>query len=204
MTVVSADAAYCYDHINHIIMSLLWLVLTNGDIPEIVASLICLQTMKFFQWTGFCKSKTFFGSTNYHPYMMGLRQGNRVAPSLWIQLTAIMGTLFKQLNLGVIINNPISEVLIHSRGALFVGNTDMYTWQEHILDPEELWAQTQIEIEQWSFLLNATGGALKTEKCWLYLLDYTCIDREWTYADIVPRELLITSPNGTKTVSKRL
>ncbi len=49
MTVVSADAAYCYDRVNHIIMSLVWLVLKNGNIPAIVTSLICLQTMKFFQ-----------------------------------------------------------------------------------------------------------------------------------------------------------
>jgi hypothetical protein len=53
MTVVSADPAYCYDQVNHIVMSLVWLVLTNGNIPAIVASLICLQTMKFFQQTGF-------------------------------------------------------------------------------------------------------------------------------------------------------
>ena len=52
MTVVSADAAYCYDRVNHITMSLILLVLTNGHIPAIVASLICLQTMKFFQRTG--------------------------------------------------------------------------------------------------------------------------------------------------------
>jgi hypothetical protein len=64
MTVVSADAAYCYSRINHIIMSLVWLVLTNGNIPAIDASLICLQTMKFFQQTGFGESKTFFGGNN--------------------------------------------------------------------------------------------------------------------------------------------
>jgi hypothetical protein len=49
MTVVSADAAFCYDRVNYNIMSLVWLVLTNGNIPERVTSLICLQTMKFFQ-----------------------------------------------------------------------------------------------------------------------------------------------------------
>jgi hypothetical protein len=38
-------------------------------------------------------------------------------------------------------------------------------------------------------LLNATGGALKPEKCWWCLLDYTCVDSKWTYSDIVPREL---------------
>jgi hypothetical protein len=178
MTVVSADAAYCYDRVNHIIMSLVWLVLTNGNTPAIVSSLICLQTMKFFPRTGFGESKTFFRGTNYLPYMMGLGQGNRAALPLWIHLSAVMVTVFKQLTLGAIIHNPILDVLIHSMGALFVNNTDMYTWREHILDPGELWAQTQIEIEQWSCLLNTTGGALKPEKCWWYLLDYTSKDGE--------------------------
>ncbi len=52
MTVVSADAAYCYDRVNHIIMFLVWLVLTNGNIPKIVVSLISLQTMRLYQQTG--------------------------------------------------------------------------------------------------------------------------------------------------------
>ncbi len=45
MTVVSVDAAYCYSRVNHVIMSLVWLGLT-GNIPAIVATLTCLQTMK--------------------------------------------------------------------------------------------------------------------------------------------------------------
>ena len=48
MIVTLADAAYCYDRVNHVIMSLVWLVLTNGNIPAIVAALICLQLMNFF------------------------------------------------------------------------------------------------------------------------------------------------------------
>jgi hypothetical protein len=67
MIVTLADAAYCYDWVNHVIMSLVWLVLTNGNILAIVAALICLQTMKFFQQTGFGESKTFFGGPFYFP-----------------------------------------------------------------------------------------------------------------------------------------
>ncbi len=33
MTIVSADAAYCYDRVNHVIM-------TNGNIPAIVAAMV--------------------------------------------------------------------------------------------------------------------------------------------------------------------
>jgi len=31
-------------------------------------------------------------------------------------------------------------------------------------------------LTQWSTLLNAMGGALKPEKCFWYMLDYTCED----------------------------
>jgi hypothetical protein len=127
MIVTSADAAYCNDHVNHIIMSLVWLVLTNGNIPAIVAAMVCLQTMIFFQRTGFGKSKTFFGGPFSFPYMMGLGQGNRAAPPSWIQLSAVLVNVFKQLTLGALIQDPITAEVIHSMGTLFVDDTDLYT-----------------------------------------------------------------------------
>jgi hypothetical protein len=127
MIVSSADAAYCCDCVNHIIMSLVWLVLTNGTIPAIVAAMICLHTMKIFQQTGFGKSKTFFGGPFYFPYIMGIGQGNRAAPLSWIQLSTVLVNTFKQLNLGALIQDPITEEVIHSMGALFVDNTNLYT-----------------------------------------------------------------------------
>jgi hypothetical protein len=154
--------------------------------------------MKFFQQTSFGESKTYFGGKNCIPYMMGLVQGNRAALPSLIQLSAVMVNVFKQLKLGAIINDPISKTLIHSMGTLFVDDTVMYTWREYISNPGELWKQTQIEIKQLFCFLYATRGALKPEKFWWYLLDYTCVDGEWIYADIVPRELLITNPDGTK------
>ena len=105
--------------------------------------------------------------------------------------------VFKQLNLGTLIQDPITAEVIHLMGALFVDDTDLYTWREDILDPGELWCQAQLELEHWSCLLNATGGALKPEKCLWYLLNYVCKDGEWTYAEMVPRVMLITNPDGT-------
>ena len=59
MTIISAGAAYCYDRVNHMLMSLVWLILTNGNVPSIIAAMICLQSIKFFQRMGFGKSKMF-------------------------------------------------------------------------------------------------------------------------------------------------
>ncbi len=127
MTVVAANTAYCYDRVNHVIMPLVWLVLTNSNIPAIVTALTCLQTMKFFQRTGFGESKTFWGGANYRPYMMDLGQGNRAVPPSWIQLSAVLVNTFKQLELGALISDPITLEMIHTIRALFVNNTDLYT-----------------------------------------------------------------------------
>jgi hypothetical protein len=66
--------------------------------------------------------------------MMGIRQGNRAAPSSWIQLSAVLITIFKQLKLRAVIQDPITAALIHTMGAFFV---DLYTWRQHIMDPGE-------------------------------------------------------------------
>ncbi len=97
--------------------------------------------------------------------MMGLGQGNRAGPPSWTQLSAVLVNVYKQLNLGALIMDPITAAMIYSMGALFVDDTNLYTWREGLLDPGELWCQAQLELEQWSCLLNATGGALKPEKC---------------------------------------
>jgi len=200
MAVVSADVAYCYNRVNHVIMSLVWLALTNGNIPAIVSTLICLQTMKFFQRTGFGESRTFFGGAGLRLYMMGLGQGNRAAPPSWIQLSAVLVNVFKQLEHEALVVDPITQELIHSMGTLFVdnNNTDLYTWKDGLLDPGALWLQTQLELTQWSTLLNATGGSLKPEICFWYMLVYTCKDGEWSYAEMMPQKLFVTDPDGTK------
>ncbi len=70
---------------------------------------------------------------------MGLGQGNRAAPPSWIQLSAVLVKVFKQLEPGALLVDPITQELIHSMGTLFVDNTDLYTWKDGLLDPGKLW-----------------------------------------------------------------
>ena len=99
--------------------------------------------------------------------------------------------VFKQLKLGVLLLDPIAPEIIHTMGELFVDDKYLYTWRGGLLDPGELWCQTQVDSHQWSCLLNATSGALKPEKCFWYLLDYRCEAREWSYAEMAPHKLFI-------------
>jgi hypothetical protein len=59
--------------------------------------------------------------------MMGLGQGNRAAPPSWIQLSAALVNVFKQLNLGALIQDPITAEVINLMAPLFVDDTDLYT-----------------------------------------------------------------------------
>ena len=72
--------------------------------------------------------------------MMGLGQGNRTAPPSWIQLSAVLVNVFKQLELGALVVDAITQELIHTMGALFVDmDTDLFTWKDGLLDPDKLW-----------------------------------------------------------------
>ncbi len=110
--------------------------------------------------------------------------------------------VFKQLNLGALIRDPITAKMIHSIGALFVDDTNLYTWKENLLDPGELWCQAQLELEQWSCLLNAIWGRLETREMFLVLIDYECKYGEWSYAEMALQEMFVTNPDGTKSPIK--
>ncbi len=78
-------------------------------------------------------------------------------------------------------------------GAMFVDDLDLYTWRDSITDPTKLVLQAQREVTQWSLLLNATRGALKPEKCFWCLLDYTCNEGMWSYAVHSDFEIFVNS-----------
>ena len=73
MVSTSADAANCYDRINHIITAYLLLAIT-GSVGLITSLLFPIQIMKLFQRMGHCNSTTFMGGPNraMHRLLQGL------------------------------------------------------------------------------------------------------------------------------------
>jgi hypothetical protein len=86
---------------------------------------------------------------------------------------------------------------------MFVNDLDLYTWKDNIKDSVKLMMQAQKEVSQWSLLLNATRGALKPEKCFWYLLDYTCTEGEWEYTVHSDFELYVNNPDRSKSSIKQ-
>ena len=67
--------------------------------------------------------------------------------------------------------NLVTRLLICSIGYQFVDNTDLYIWKGDLKTGREVWEQTQEEI-----IFIVTGGAVKVDKSFWYLLDYECIE----------------------------
>ena len=92
-------------------------------------------------------------------------------------------------------------------GVLFVDDTDLYIMDECIKSEYDLWHETQDATTSWGKLLLATGGALKPEKCFYYLVDYEWQDDgTWEYSSLVETTPPITVPlsDGTAAEIKHL
>jgi hypothetical protein len=119
-------------------------------------------------------------SKSFKPYMMGVGQGNHAAPPSWIQLSAVMVNVYKQLGLGTNAHNPITDNIIHSMGAMFIDDLDIYTWKDIITDPVKLMLQAQREVSQWRLLpstnnFQALENVIATGNYWV------CFFTSWVF-----------------------
>ena len=67
--------------------------------------------------------------------------------------------------------DPITRNVMHTVGSRFIDDTDLYCWEDSLKTGEELFKKIQEETHAWGNLLIATGGCLKPERCFWYLLD---------------------------------
>ena len=72
-------------------------------------------------------------------YFMGLGQGSRGAPPSWICLSSVIVNIIRKLKDGAHIVDPMTGTLIHSVGAIFVDDSDLYCRIESMPSAEELY-----------------------------------------------------------------
>ena len=72
--------------------------------------------------------------------------------------------------------------------------------EECLCSPYSLWKESQEACTAWGKLLIATGGTLKPEKCFYYLVDYEWQDDgSWEMVDMVDLpSLTVPLPDGTE------
>ena len=80
------------------------------------------------------------------------------------------------MDYGAAMMDPVTRLLIHSIGCIFVDNTDLYIWKDDLKTGREVCEQTQEDITLWGELLITMGGAVKVGKSFWYLVDYEWIE----------------------------
>jgi hypothetical protein len=93
---------------------------------------------------------------------------------------------------------PITGDVIEFMGEIYVDDTDLLTILQDVFDSDEVLRTAQKNLDKWTELLMATGGALNPDKCYWYMVSYVCRDGEWFYDDTNSFELTIILPDGTR------
>ena len=66
--------------------------------------------------------------------------------------------------------SPISGEIIEFMGEIYIDDTDLLTFPLEEYNVGAVMKQAQTNLDKWSQLLNATGGALNPDKCYWYLI----------------------------------
>jgi hypothetical protein len=97
------------------------------------------------------------------------------------------------------ITSPISGTPIEFMEEIFVDDTDLLTTLQYTFSVPKVLHTAQANLDKWTNLLIATGGALNPSKCYWYLITYKCIDGKWEYDDDRRHRLSIPLPDGSRT-----
>jgi hypothetical protein len=155
--------------------------------PAIASMLSTIQRMRFFLRTGYGDSEGYAGGDQDNVEdpirTQGMCQGNTALPAAWSVMSIPMIKAHRRKEHGTHFIAPISGLLCHLIGGLFVDDTNLFH-----LDMRQ--AETALEahtflqelVINWGKLLLATGGALKPAKCSYYLLSFRWkADGTWAY-----------------------
>jgi hypothetical protein len=169
--VSSNDAANCYDAVNHAAGSFA-LQAMQVPIQIIKCYLLCIQTMRFFLKTGFGLATNSYGGTAETPDL-GLTHGSGASPAVWTAISTLIVSAYKAGGHGAHFVSAWSGIILILAALLYVDDTDLlHVASAGDTNEAKFVRKVQLATYHWAKLLQATGGNLKPQKCYCYLLSY--------------------------------
>ena len=199
---ISADAAYCYDLVNHLILALL-LHAMGMPVGPIFAMLYTIMFMRYYLRTGFGKSQQYMGGDLAPRGMHGLNQGSRSAPPCWNMLSSLLVEIQRARGHVATVVSPITLINSKIVGSLYVDDTDLFVMDElWLLTKEMFLEELQSSLDHWVHRLIGGGGGCKPIKCWAYLIEYKWDDHGQWYCDSLVDGYSLTVPttNGNEEI----
>ena len=201
----SNDAKSCYDRIVHSVAALS--MLRQGAPKGAVNSLLLtLQRAKHKIRTGFGVSAKHYGSLRWPP-LQGLGQGNGVAPTGWAVISTVLIHMMRTALFGLQITTCLSAVLISFLCYAFVDDTDLVHTGPTVDTPgADILKDMQRFVTHWEGGLRATGGALRVDKSYWYLIDFKWKNDDWQYTSIedIPGNITVRDADGQIKILPRL
>ena len=98
--------------------------------------------------------------------------------------------------------SSISKQLFTLIGFAYVDDCDLFQIGS---DPISVLSSMQRLINSWGDLMEVTGGAIRTDKSWWYLVEYTWKRGKWIAKDSMPHlDLVATGLDGEEVSLQRL
>lgn len=165
----SVDLGNCYDAVSHPIASIAMQAL-KVPLMTVVLALSVLQTMTFYLRTGYGVSQQGYGGSPDDP-TFGLGQGNGMAPSGFSAVSTLMIETYKRLGHASEFCGAWSGIMFLLAAIIYVDDTDLLlVARSRDMHLNDFFQQTQSAVMDWGFIVQATGGYLKSAKCFWYMM----------------------------------
>ena len=127
------------------------------------------------------QSETTYGTNVNELPMQGVYQGNGAGPIIWTVVSSPLLQILKEDGFGTFFQTALSNHLIRIVGYAFVDDTDLIQTAKDGQKFVEVNVEMQKAMDLWEGLIKNTGGALATDKCQWWGIDFSWTNGKWRY-----------------------
>ena len=117
-------------------------------------------------------SDTTYGMNWAEVPIQGIYQGNGAGPIIWVVVSSPLLQILKEDGFGTFFKKAISQNLIRIVGYAFVNDTDLIQRAQSGQTFIDINQEMQEAMDLWEGLIKNTGGALATDKCRWWGIDF--------------------------------
>ena len=193
-----------YDRMHHAAGSLVMRTL-GVPISALKYLFSSLAQMRHHIRTAYGDSDHFYSGTEEEP-LQGTGQGNPASPPTWTALSIILLRILGMYSTGSTILGPLSLLMVTFTVIMYVDDTDLFmvgeTPRESITSVLE---RTKRITDKWCDALWATGGVMRPDKSFWYLIGFKWKGSEWEYVTTndVEAEIQVMNHRSQREAVKR-
>ncbi len=195
----SVDLANCYDDVAHPIAMI---TLQSFKVCKVMVAMMLyvLKTMTWYLKTAFGQSKISFGGTALNPSMAWARAMVH-PPRLPSSLHTDNKCIPHNLGHGVMFIGAWAQDAFTLAAVLYVDDSDLFHMAIRMPSDKEFLQLVQSATNNWAGLVHVTGGSLKPQKCFWYMLGWVWKNgkaRLKNLYELPQNPLYIPQQDGTK------